>query len=117
MKQEQPPGDMGLNEIQVLVSHLSASRFIWLLGRQNHLLKKHGIQSLLEETHFLSLSCPSDEWRVRSEEKEKRNHALMHCDCLQETADSLKKVQNLRIQQRITVPVTGWGSNHTTTTL
>ncbi|XP_046936221.1 psychosine receptor isoform X4 [Lynx rufus] len=79
MKQEQPPGDMGLNEIQVLVSHLSASRFIWLLGRQNHLLKKHGIQSLLEETHFLSLSCPSDEWRVRSEEKEKRNHALMHC--------------------------------------
>ncbi|XP_042799937.1 psychosine receptor isoform X2 [Panthera leo] len=97
MKQEQPPGDMGLNEIQengstfgnlnsaiilkdrgqvfslsvlpecsvhtseVLVSHLGASRFIWLLGRQNHLLKKHGIQGLLEETHFLLLSCPSDE--------------------------------------------------------
>ncbi|XP_047718390.1 psychosine receptor isoform X2 [Prionailurus viverrinus] len=42
MKQEQPPGDMGLNEIQVLVSHLGARRFIWLLGRQNHLLEKHG---------------------------------------------------------------------------
>lgn len=35
--------------------------------------------------------------------------------CLQETADPLKEVLNLRIQLRITVPGTGWGANHTTT--
>nr|XP_008519641.1 PREDICTED: uncharacterized protein LOC103551792 isoform X2 [Equus przewalskii] len=43
-----------------------------------HPVHSYRIQHVLEETHFLLLSCPSDEQEVgaREQEEERKNHAL-----------------------------------------
>lgn len=70
-------------------------------------------------THLQFLCLPNLQASGKEQKAQRgnlsKNIYSLFRDCLQETADPLKEGLNLRIQLRITVPVTGWGANHTKT--